>query len=36
MSEKLTPKELVKITNKIFSAFNDVILENNGTIDKYI
>lgn len=36
MSEKLTPKELVKITNKIFSSFNDVILENNGTIDKYI
>ncbi len=36
MSEKLTNKELLKITNKIFSSFNDVILKNNWIIDKYI
>lgn len=36
MSEKIPPKELLKTTNKIFSTFNDIILKNNGTIDKYI
>ncbi len=36
MSEKLDNKELVKITNKIFWVFNDIILKNNWIIDKYI
>ncbi len=35
-SEKLPPEEVVKALNEYFSAMTDVILENNGTVDKFI
>ncbi|MCK9272679.1 adenylate/guanylate cyclase domain-containing protein [Candidatus Gracilibacteria bacterium] len=36
ISEKIKNTELLKIINTIFSSFNDVILKNNGVINKYI
>ena len=34
-SEKLTPAELVAFLNRYLTAMSDIILEENGTIDKY-
>lgn len=36
MSEKLTPEEVTNLLNEYLSELSDVILENNGVIDKYI
>lgn len=35
-SENLPPEEVVKALNEYFSAMTEVILENNGTVDKFI
>jgi len=35
-SEKLPPEEVVKVLNEYFSAMTQVILDNNGTVDKFI
>ncbi len=34
-SEKLTPAELVAFLNRYLTAMSDILLEENGTIDKY-
>lgn len=36
VSEKLTPEELVSLLNDYFKFITDMILENKGTLDKYI
>ncbi len=36
MSEKLTPEELTAMLNEYLSAFTDIILRHDGTVDKYI
>ena len=36
MSERLEPEEVSEIMNTVFDALTDVIVENGGTIDKYI
>jgi|GEM_PF-118733 len=36
ISEKLNPEELIEILNEYLSITTDIILSNNGTIDKYI
>lgn len=36
ISEKLTPEELVEYLNDYLSVMSEIILRNNGTIDKYI
>jgi len=36
MSEKLTPEELTTMLNDYMSAFTDIILKHDGTVDKYI
>ena len=36
ISEKLHPKELVSLLNEYLSAMSDTILEQKGTIDKYV
>ncbi len=36
ISEKLSPEELINLTNKYFDLETGIILENGGTIDKYI
>jgi len=36
LSEKTTPKELVRILNKYFTAMTNEILKNHGVLDKYI
>lgn len=36
LSEKTTPKELVRILNKYFTAMTKEILKNHGVLDKYI
>ncbi len=35
-SENLPPEEVVKVLNEYFSAMTQVILDNNGTVDKFI
>ena len=35
-SEKLTASELVALLNQYLTDMTDVLLENNGTLDKYI
>jgi len=35
ISEKLTPRELVKLLNEYLTAMTDIVLANNGIIDKY-
>ncbi|OGR41702.1 MAG: hypothetical protein A2X35_12565 [Elusimicrobia bacterium GWA2_61_42] len=36
MSEKLSPEELTAMLNEYLSAFTDIILKHDGTVDKYI
>ncbi|MBI4992011.1 MAG: adenylate/guanylate cyclase domain-containing protein [Candidatus Harrisonbacteria bacterium] len=36
ISEKTTPKELVRILNKYFTAMTKEVLDNGGVLDKYI
>lgn len=36
ISEKLQPEELVELLNEYLSAMSNIIIENRGTIDKYI
>ncbi len=36
LSESLAPQELVKILNRYLTIMSDIILEENGTLDKYI
>ncbi len=36
MSEKLSPEELTSMLNEYLSAFTDIILKHDGTVDKYI
>jgi len=36
MSEKLSPEELTAMLNEYLSAFTEVILKHDGTVDKYI
>jgi adenylate cyclase len=36
LSEKTTPKELVRILNRYFTAMSEEILKNAGVLDKYI
>ncbi|MCM2266845.1 MAG: adenylate/guanylate cyclase domain-containing protein [Elusimicrobiales bacterium] len=36
MSEKLTPEELTSMLNEYLSAFTEIILKHDGTVDKYI
>ena len=36
LSEKTTPRELVKILNKYFTAMTEEVLKNKGVLDKYI
>ena len=36
ISEKLSPEKLVHLLNEYLSAMTDVILKNNGLVDKYI
>lgn len=36
LSERLEPEEVSEIMNTVFDAMTDVIVENGGTIDKYI
>lgn len=35
LAEKITPEELVKILNEYFVEMTEIILRNNGTLDKY-
>lgn len=35
-SEKLSPTELVELLNEYLTAMTDILLENRGTLDKYI
>lgn len=35
ISEKLTPRELVALLNEYLTAMTDIVLDNNGIIDKY-
>lgn len=35
-AEKKTPEELVKFMNEYFNAMTEIVLKNNGTLDKYI
>jgi adenylate cyclase len=35
ISEKLSPEELVSLLNRYLTAMSDVVLDNEGTIDKY-
>ena len=35
ISEKLTPEEVVTLLNKYLTAMTDIILANDGTVDKY-
>jgi adenylate cyclase len=36
ISEKLTPEELISLINDYLNSMSEVILDNNGTIDKFI
>lgn len=36
ISEKLSPKELVKLLNEYFTSMSDIIIEYGGVVDKYI
>ena len=36
LSEKVTPEHLVQILNKYLTVMSDIVLEQKGTIDKYI
>ncbi|MDD4004642.1 MAG: adenylate/guanylate cyclase domain-containing protein [Elusimicrobiaceae bacterium] len=36
ISEKLTPEELTEFLNKYLTALTDIILKNDGVVDKYI
>ena len=36
ISEKMNPEELVELLNEYLSAMSGIIIDNNGTIDKYI
>ncbi len=36
LSEKVTPEHLVQILNKYLTVMSDIVLEQRGTIDKYI
>jgi adenylate cyclase len=36
LSEKVTPEHLVEILNKYLTVMSDIVLEQKGTIDKYI
>ena len=36
MSEKMTPEELTTMLNEYLSAFTEIILKHDGTVDKYI
>ena len=36
LSEGLTPQELVSLINKYLSRMTDIIMDNQGTVDKYI
>jgi adenylate cyclase len=36
MSEKLSPEELTAMLNEYLSAFTEIILKHDGTVDKYI
>jgi adenylate cyclase len=36
MSEKMSPEQVVEILNEYLSAMVDVVIENDGTIDKYV
>ncbi|MFA6583143.1 MAG: adenylate/guanylate cyclase domain-containing protein, partial [Elusimicrobiaceae bacterium] len=36
ISEKLTPEELTDMLNKLLTALTNVIMENDGVVDKYI
>lgn len=36
MSEKMTPEELTSMLNEYLSAFTEIILKHDGTVDKYI
>ena len=36
MSEKMTPEELTSMLNEYLSAFTEIILKQDGTVDKYI
>ncbi|MCJ7616953.1 MAG: hypothetical protein MUO43_10505 [Desulfobacterales bacterium] len=35
MSESLTPHELVELLNKFLTEMTDIILNNEGTVDKF-
>jgi adenylate cyclase len=35
LSESMTPQELVKILNRYLTAMTDIVLEHEGTLDKY-
>ncbi len=35
LAEKMTPEELVQILNEYFEEMTEIILRNNGTLDKY-
>ena len=35
-SEKLTAPELVELLNEYLNAMTNILLDNNGTLDKYI
>ena len=36
LSERLTPQQLVEVLNTYLTAMTDIIMENDGTLDKYI
>jgi len=36
IAEKLTPQEVVKLINTLFSPFSDIIQNNKGMVDKYV
>ena len=36
MSEKLSPKQIVKLLNKYFQSMIDVVFKFNGTLDKIV